>query len=126
MFNETLQTDQVGCIKPFNVAAQEFNKQLRDKVSQLRTQLPDTAFTYVDIYSARYSMFKNPKHFGFVDSLGQCIFNGTTCNNPSEYITWDGIHYTEAANRWVANLTLDGSLCDPPLPITKACLKHPS
>ncbi|GMH04274.1 hypothetical protein Nepgr_006113 [Nepenthes gracilis] len=124
--NKTLKTDKIGCIESFNAVAQAFNKELKDKVSQLRTQLLDTALTYVDIYSARYYLIKNAKHFGFKDPLGYCVKNGTSCSDPSEYISWDGIHFTEAANHWVANLTFDGSHSNPPLPITKACQKHPS
>lgn len=57
--------------------------------------------------------------------------NGTevfaaSCNDPSKYISWDGLHYTEAANKWVADQILDGSLSDPPIPLTKACHKADS
>lgn len=31
------------------------------------------------------------------------IIHGTGCKDPSKYISWDGIHYTEAANQLVAN-----------------------
>ena len=49
---------------------------------------------------------------------------GTSCNDPSEYINWDGAHYTHAANQWIANQILDGSLSDPPISITQACHQH--
>nr|KYP71254.1 GDSL esterase/lipase At1g54790 family [Cajanus cajan] len=46
-------------------------------------------------------------------------FNGTTisakaCNDSSEYISWDGIHYTETANQYVASQILTGKYSDPP------------
>ena len=50
--------------------------------------------------------------------------DGDSCSNPWEYISWDGIHYTEAANQWVAGRILNGSLSDPPLPISEACHSH--
>lgn len=39
--------------------------------------------------------------------------NGTTiiakgCNDSSKYVSWDGIHYTEAANWFVARHVLTG------------------
>lgn len=52
--------------------------------------------------------------------------NGTevtavSCENPSKYINWDGIHYTEAANHWIANRIVDGSFSDPSIPIAELC-----
>ena len=79
---------------------------------------------------------------GFVDPLGNCcglhgkevvhcgmrmvLANGTeaygaSCDNPLQYISWDGVHYTHAANQWVAKMISDGSFSDPPIPVTLAC-----
>ncbi|KAM7484170.1 hypothetical protein LguiA_000179 [Lonicera macranthoides] len=135
--------DQNGCVESYNDLAQEFNKQLKDKVSQLRTQLHDAFISYVDVYSAKYDLISEAKKHGFSDPLGYCcghhgdyhvgcgdkvIVNGSdvyggSCSNPLEYISWDSIHYTEAANNWVANHILDGSVSDPRIPITEACCK---
>lgn len=58
---------------------------------------------------------------------GKTIFpNGTelyssSCKNPTKFISWDGIHYSETANMLVANQILDGLISDPPLPTQKAC-----
>lgn len=46
---------------------------------------------------------------------------GTACTDPSRYINWDGMHYTESANQFVAQLVVNGSLSDPPLPVAEAC-----
>lgn len=56
------------------------------------------------------------------------IANGTTvfgaaCKNPELHVSWDGVHHTEGANRWFANHILNGSLNDPPIPITHACYR---
>ena len=48
---------------------------------------------------------------------------GASCSNPSEYISWDGVHYSHAANKWIANQILNGKLSNPPIPITGACHK---
>ncbi|MFQ6629728.1 hypothetical protein Gotur_007473 [Gossypium turneri] len=130
--------DQAGCIKSYNELAQEFNKQLKDTVSQLKAKLPGARLIYVDIYSAKFSLISEANKYGFVDPFVNCcgdhhvecgktaVVNGTeifgaSCSDPSKHISWDGIHYTEAANYWVVNRILDGSLSDPPLPITEAC-----
>lgn len=46
---------------------------------------------------------------------------GAPCKDTAMFISWDGMHYTQAANRWVADCTQNGSLADPPIPITSAC-----
>lgn len=56
--------DRYGCVKPQNMVAQEFNRQLKDKVTLLRSQLPLAAFTYVDVYSAKYALIAHAKDQG--------------------------------------------------------------
>ena len=68
---------------------------------------------------------------GFVNPLLLCCgtYNGSIidckeknlCENPSQYISWDGIHYTQAANAWVAKRILSGYFSDPPLSIGNSC-----
>ncbi|PRQ53906.1 putative alpha-L-fucosidase [Rosa chinensis] len=132
--------DRIGCVKPTNEVAQEFNRQLKNSVLHLRKQLPLAVFTYVDVYSAKYTVISNAKNEGFVDPFDFCcgsykgyhidcgkkaIVNGTVygnpCNNPSRHISWDGIHYSQAANILLANQIINGSLSDPPVSITEAC-----
>ncbi|PON99077.1 Lipase [Trema orientale] len=135
--------DQNGCVKSHNEIANEFNRQLKQSVSQLKVQLRDAVLTYVDIYSAKYSLISEAKKHGFAGPLGYCcghygdyyvqcgkkaIVNGSEvvgdpCSDPSVYISWDAVHYSHAANRWVAHRTLDGSLSDPQIPFTQACHK---
>ncbi|GLT36648.1 hypothetical protein SLA2020_110120 [Shorea laevis] len=133
--------DQNGCIKSQNEVAQEFNRQLKVRVSQFRAQLEDAVLTYVDIYSAKYSLISEATKHGFTNPLGYCcghhlkdkcwrrkIVNGTeitrsSCSNPSAYISWDGVHFSHTANRWVVDKILDGSLSDPPIPVTEVCQK---
>lgn len=48
---------------------------------------------------------------------------GTSCKKPEEYLSWDGIHYSEAANKLVADHILDGSFSDPSIALSEACHK---
>ncbi|CAO2829343.1 unnamed protein product, partial [Amaranthus hypochondriacus] len=133
--------DEAGCLKSYNEVAKEFNKQLKNKITELQTQLHTSLLVYVDIYSAKYSLISKSMEYGFVDPLGYCCKHAnnsrlhcwnketvnktavyaTPCSKPWEYISWDSIHYTEAANRWVANRVLDGSFSDPPVPLQRLC-----
>lgn len=56
--------DSAGCVKPYNELAQYFNLKLKEAVVQLRKAFPSAAFTYVDVYSIKYSLFKEPKKYG--------------------------------------------------------------
>ncbi|OMO59315.1 Lipase, GDSL [Corchorus capsularis] len=138
------ELDSHGCLKSQNDFANEFNKQLKERVIKLRAEFPDAILTYVDMYAAKYELIGNAKQEGFFDAADICCgfheddihvycgnklkFNGTeiyagTCEDPSKYISWDGVHYTEAANHWVANHIISGSFSDPPMPIKHACHK---
>lgn len=137
---EAHSLDRYGCVEPHNKVAREFNRQLKQRVVQLKARLPGTAFTYVDMYSAKYLLISNSKHLGFENPLTFCcgsyygyhidcgkkaIVNGKVygnpCPNPSRRISWDGIHYSEAANLLVSDLILNGSLSYPTVSIQEAC-----
>ncbi|KAM5567890.1 GDSL esterase/lipase [Rosa sericea] len=138
--------DQNGCLKSYNEVAQEFNRQLKERVLNLRVKLSDAVLTYVDLYTAKYTLISETEKHGFSDALAQCCgrqgdspvhcgmnttaVNGTevfggSCSNPSKYISWDSVHYSDAANEWVAKRVIDGSFSDPPISITEACRKPP-
>ncbi|KAE9588921.1 hypothetical protein Lal_00012521 [Lupinus albus] len=134
--------DQNGCVKYQNEMAIMFNQELKNLVIQLRTLFSDASFTYVDIFSAKYHLISNAKQEGFVEAYNICcgyhkdgyhlycgnkavikgkeIFAGS-CKYPSKHISWDGVHYTDAANQWIANQIINGSFSDPPFPITHSC-----
>ncbi|KAL9246525.1 hypothetical protein vseg_020047 [Gypsophila vaccaria] len=121
--------DEIGCVRPFNQVVQEFNQLLKAKASELRTKHQDLTLFYVDMYSAKYSLSQDANQHGFIDPLGYCckdcrkyymplwtrdVVNETVvyeaCDDPSKYISWDGSHYTEAANHWLANQIFHSSL----------------
>ncbi|KAM1510337.1 hypothetical protein ACFX10_019403 [Malus domestica] len=112
---------------------------------QLRKDLPLAAFTYVDTYSVKYSLYKEHIKYGFELPLVACcgyggnynysnsvecgatvkvngsqIFVGS-CKRPSARVIWDGIHYAEAAAKFVFDKISTGEFSDPPLPFKQAC-----
>ncbi|KAH7846287.1 hypothetical protein Vadar_012181 [Vaccinium darrowii] len=129
--NLTKETfDKNGCINRWNEKVKEYNRQLEDRVIKLRAELPEAAITYVDVYTAKYNLISNAKNLGFTEPLKQCVVRtrdgkvATICDNPSTCISWDGVHYTEAANHFVAKSIMNGSLSDPPVSIANACHKN--
>eukprot|EP00268_Persea_americana_P055670 TRINITY_DN6495_c0_g1_i5.p1 TRINITY_DN6495_c0_g1~~TRINITY_DN6495_c0_g1_i5.p1 ORF type:complete len:387 (-),score=61.53 TRINITY_DN6495_c0_g1_i5:164-1324(-) len=142
----TPEVDRYSCGSPFNSVAQYFNEKLKELVVQLRKDLPLAALTYVDIYSVKHNLITHAKKYGFEHPLVACCghggkynfnpkvgcgatknINGTAvligkpCKNPSVRVSWDGIHFTEAANKWIFNQIVDGAFSDPPLPLRLAC-----
>lgn len=140
------EVDSVGCANPFNLVAQLFNSKLKEAVVQLRKDLPTTAITYVDVYSVKYELIKHAKKHGFEQPLRACcghggkynynmhvgcggkitvkgkeILVGRSCKDPAVAINWDGVHYTQAANKWVFDQIVSGSFSDPPIPLHMAC-----
>ncbi|XP_021806580.1 esterase-like [Prunus avium] len=142
------QKDEVGCAKSYNEVAQHFNHKLREAIVQLRKDLPLATFTYVDVYSVKYSLYKDPKRYGFELPLVACCgyggkynFNSSaecggtvavngsqifvgSCKRPSARVNWDGIHYTEAAAKFVFDKISTGAFSDPPFPLKQACHRN--
>lgn len=58
---------------------------------------------------------------GYIYVNGTAVLIGKSCEDPSVKINWDGVHYTEAANKWVFDRIVDGSFSDPPIPVKMAC-----
>ena len=52
---------------------------------------------------------------------GTEVLLGKSCENPSKRIIWDGIHFTEAANKWVFDRISDGKFSHPPNSLKLAC-----
>lgn len=115
-----------GCITRLNDLAQLHNRELRRMLAGLRRAHPGTAIVYADLYRAVTDIVVSPRAYGFrhmpldaccggggaynYDDASFCGAAGTApCADPSEYVSWDGVHYTEAANRLIACSVLEGS-----------------
>ncbi|KAK9740584.1 hypothetical protein RND81_03G046100 [Saponaria officinalis] len=123
--------DRVGCLMVHNKVAKTFNKGLYSLCEDLRSVYKDAIFVYVDVYSIKYSLSANPQKYGFKDPFAACCGHGapyryernatcgqpgySICSNVSQSIVWDGVHYTEAANRIVANKIFSGHYSTPSL-----------
>ncbi|KAM0913007.1 hypothetical protein ACQ4PT_012441 [Festuca glaucescens] len=142
-----VRKDNVGCSATYNKVAQLFNQKLKETVACLRKTYPDAAFTYVDVYTAKYKLISEAKKLGFDDPLltccghdagpynydpkvgcgGKVLVNGTwvvlgkPCDDPARRVSWDGVHFTEAANKFVFDQIVGGALSDPPVPLRQAC-----
>lgn len=115
--------DQIGCFRVHNDVAKDFNKGLLKVCKELRSVLKDATIVYVDVYTIKYNLFAKYKKYGFEKPFKACCGYGgepnnynakatcgqpgySICDNVSSAIIWDGVHYTEAANRVVATSIL--------------------
>ncbi|GLJ29672.1 hypothetical protein SUGI_0585130 [Cryptomeria japonica] len=129
--------DEHGCSVSYNDAVQFYNRILKAQLSALRKQLPDAAIVYVNTYDIVYDFFANPSKYGFefttraccgvggkynYDYAVQCGSKGTingqnvsavSCSNPASYVSWDGVHWTDNANKILTQQILGGNFFDP-------------
>ncbi|OAY70572.1 GDSL esterase/lipase, partial [Ananas comosus] len=122
--------DAYGCLKTANDVAREFNSQLSTICDEMRSELRNSTIVYTDIFAIKYDLIANYTSYGFEKPLTACCGYGgppynynrsVTCLNPAcqvcddgaKYISWDGVHYTEAANSAVANKILTAEYSNP-------------
>ncbi|CAN6299536.1 unnamed protein product [Urochloa humidicola] len=118
-----------GCLARLNGLAELHNRELRRMLAGVRRAHPGTSIVYADLYGAVTDLVVSPARYGFRSGVGGalaaccgrgggaynfdmaafCGAPGTAaCADPSEYISWDGVHFTEAANRRIACAVLGG------------------
>ncbi|GKC00206.1 GDSL esterase/lipase-like protein [Tanacetum coccineum] len=75
-------------------------------------------------HGGRYN-FNNARRCGSTKMVkGKEILIANSCEEPSSRILWDGIHFTEAANKWIYDQIADGAFSDPPVSLKMACHKE--
>ncbi|KAL0305658.1 UNVERIFIED_CONTAM: GDSL esterase/lipase [Sesamum radiatum] len=130
--NEDDYESATGCIKWLNRFAQYHNELLKQELARIRQLHPHTTIIYADYYNAVMNLYRSPILHGFAGgALVACCGGGgpynvnlsvycgdppsKTCDDPSLYVSWDGLHFTEAAYKWIALGLLKGPYTTPPL-----------
>ncbi|KAL0787148.1 hypothetical protein Bca101_003394 [Brassica carinata] len=115
-------------------------------LSETRTVLKNATVIYLDTHKILLDLFQHPKSYGMKYGIKACcgyggrsynfnqkLFCGTTkiignssatakaCRDPKNYVSWDGIHATEAANHRISTAILDGSISYPPFALNHLC-----
>ncbi|RLM98762.1 GDSL esterase/lipase [Panicum miliaceum] len=126
--------DRVSCLRGVNDVARHHNALLRAAVGGLRARHPRATIIFADFYEPIRKILENSGQFGVVagDVLKACCGAGggaynwnssavcgmpgvAACRDPSAYVSWDGLHFTEAVNHYVAKGWLHGPYADPPI-----------
>ncbi|KAG2265777.1 hypothetical protein Bca52824_072856 [Brassica carinata] len=107
-----------GCLPWLNDFGKHHDEQLKTEIRRLRKLYPHVNIIYAD----DVSRFKNRPLAACCGVGGQynftigeeCGYEGVGyCQNPSEYINWDGYHLTEAAHQKMAHGILNGPYATP-------------
>ncbi|OMP04421.1 Lipase, GDSL [Corchorus olitorius] len=126
-----------GCLTWLNQFSEYHNKLLQKELDQIRKLHPQVNIIYVDYYNIAMRFYQSPSQYGFKETIKACCGGGgaynynssmacgssevrTSCDDPSSYISWDGVHYTEATYRLISETVLEQifNLC-PPLTMNK-------
>ncbi|TVU29429.1 hypothetical protein EJB05_20994, partial [Eragrostis curvula] len=135
--------DANGCLTGLNFFAQMHNVLLQEGIRELRASYPNAKIAYADYFYAYMQMLKDAGKTGFgkgsvmkaccgtgggpynVDMDRMCGSPGTTvCAKPDAYLSWDGVHLTQHADRVMHDrLALPQGLRVPYFSTVPACLK---
>lgn len=115
-------SDSNKCVARLNHDAVSFNKKLNATSLRLQKKLSGLNLVVFDIYKTLFDLVTKPTDNGFFEARRGCCGTGLletsilcnpksvgTCANASEYVFWDSVHPSEAANKILAdNLLIDG------------------
>lgn len=136
--------DEYGCLQDLNSIAYKHGSELQKLLEDLRGAHPNAEFLFADYYGAYIHVLGNSLSYGFTDTLDACCGAGkifphnfnkvlscssftardiptALCPNPSVYLNWDGIHYTDKFNSYVFDLTVRSGAYLNPLHGFRAC-----
>ncbi|OMP08571.1 Lipase, GDSL [Corchorus olitorius] len=148
--HNTSDLDKFGCLISYNKAVVDYNNMLKEALTQTRRDLANASVIYVDTHAVLLELFQHPTSHGLKYGTKACcghgggtynfdgqvycgntkVINGTNvtasaCKDPENYVSWDGIHATEAANKLTTLAILNGSYSHPPFPLHNFCHLQP-
>ncbi|KAF5757209.1 putative sinapine esterase [Helianthus annuus] len=108
-----------GCLVRLNQFAEYHNKLLQTKLKQVQDLHSDVNIFYADYYNAAMEIYLFPYKYGFTNGALKACCGGegrynvdpsvecgdasaTVCDEPDTYVSWDGIHLTEAAYKIIS------------------------
>jgi len=86
---------------------QGFNANLTGVLAQLSFGLPGISFARLDAYQLLNAIVADPAAYDLISVTTACLTPDVapfSCQHPSEYLFWDGIHPTRAAHALLAQL----------------------
>ncbi|XP_074587971.1 GDSL esterase/lipase At2g27360-like [Curcuma longa] len=119
VYQEDRRNPKTGCIEWLNDFIEYHNRLLQRELERLRRRYPQSEILYADYYGPIMNLYLHPGTFGIDETLVACCggegpYNFSVsipcgsplsilCSDPSRYVSWDGLHLTEAAHAIVAS-----------------------
>lgn len=83
-----------------NALTKAHNLSLEKSLNKLRQRLDaGTQLIQFDANSLYRTAIENPKQFGFINVTNSCVNSTMNCEDPNQFLFWDGIHPTTAAHQ---------------------------
>ncbi|GLU20308.1 hypothetical protein SLE2022_365150 [Rubroshorea leprosula] len=116
--------DELHCLKSLNDVSTYHNNILQQAIKDLRKENPNVVVVYGDYFNAYLWIVRNAERLGFdAESVQKsCCGNGgdynfsitsmcgapgvPVCANPNQHLSWDGIHSTQQAYKYMADWLL--------------------
>lgn len=117
--------DELQCLKDLNDFSKFHNDRLQEAIAELQRDYPDVAIAYGDYFNAMKWVVSHASSLGFETggSHKTCCATGRNpynydvnhscggpgvpvCADPTKRVSWDGIHMTQQANKYVAKWLL--------------------
>ncbi|KAF9612176.1 hypothetical protein IFM89_038364 [Coptis chinensis] len=122
--------DTNGCLSWLNEFSQFHNQLLQNELNRLREVHPHATIIYADYYNVAIELYQFPNQLGFTGGAlttccggggpynynvsAKCGYQGSTaCVDPSLFVNWDGVHWTERAYNHIATGILSGPFTTP-------------
>ncbi|KAG5541586.1 hypothetical protein RHGRI_021427 [Rhododendron griersonianum] len=122
--NDSSAYDKHRCLKDINAFAYYHNEKLLEAIQEFKKEYPDVVIVYGDYYRAFLWLFDHAVELGFDGETTQkaccgiggdynftvtnmCSSEVPICPDPNRFISWDGIHLTEAAYKRMAEWLID-------------------
>ncbi|XP_059282841.1 GDSL esterase/lipase At1g28610-like isoform X2 [Lycium ferocissimum] len=118
-----------GCINWLNEFSEYHNVMLQVELNRLQQLHPHATIIYGDYYNALMQLYLSPQKYGFKSAIVACCggkgpyqvdistqcgdSSANVCDDPSTFVSWDGIHSTETAYKWMAQSLISGPFAIP-------------
>lgn len=96
-----------------------FNASLSSAVSGVAASKPELDITYFEIDNLFAEVQSNPGAFGLTNAVDRCLGN-PECQDPSEYLFWDGSHPTTAGHELIGQRFFEAVYAPVPGPLPAA------